>query len=243
MLFILGLCSSLMAQEPRKTAATALEKSQQLDTDHHLVGWWKLREAAGNIAADSAASPHPGTLAGGLAFAAPTVPGVAGAGLQFTGKDACVRINGFKGVTGPGPRTICVWIKTSAPTGELVSWGGDAAGKMWTLGFIRSRIGVTPKGGYLYMKAPVHDDVWHQVAVVVQEASPPNLHDHVKLFRDGTLAEIDDIGLLDLFPIETGDKNDVRIGGRFKGLMRDVRIYARALSEDEIKALYIREKS
>jgi hypothetical protein len=112
---------------------------------------------------------------------------------------------------------------------------------MWIFGHIRGRIGVTPKGGYLYMKAGTDDDTWHHVAVVVHEASPPNLHDHVKLFRDGELAEIDDIGLLDLWPIETGDQQDVCVGRRFKGLIDDLRIYDRALSEDEIKALFKRE--
>ena len=107
--------------------------------------------------------------------------------------------------------------------------------------FIRGRIGVTPNGGYYYMKAATNDDAWHHVAVVIQPASPPNLHDHVKLFRDGELAEIDDIGLLDLWPIETGDKLDVSIGRRCKGLIDELRIYDRALSEDEIKALFKRE--
>jgi len=71
----------------------------------------------------------------------------------------------------------------------------------------------------------------------VREASPPNLHDDVKLYRDGVPAEIDDIGLLDLWPIETGDKEDVKIGQRYKGLIDDLRIYDHALSDDEIKAL------
>ena len=52
------------------------------------------------------------------------------------------------------------------------------------------------------------------------------------------IAEIHDIGLLDLWPIDTGSDLDVRIGRRFKGLIDDVRIYDRALSEDEIKTLF-----
>ena len=60
----------------------------------------------------------------------------------------------------------------------------------------------------------------------------------MKLYKDGELAEIDDIGLLDLWPIETGDELDVTIGRGFRGLIDDVRIYERPLSGDEIKALY-----
>ena len=93
-----------------------------------------------------------------------------------------------------------MWIKTDAPAGEVISWGQNDHGKMWTLCFIRQGLGVTPNGGYLYMKRGIEDNAWHHVAAVVREASPPNLHDDVKLYKDGELAEIDDIGLLDLGP-------------------------------------------
>jgi hypothetical protein len=109
---------------------------------------------------------------------------------------------------------------------------------MWTLGFIRERIGVTPKGGYLYINPEIHDDVWHHVAVVVQDAELPNLHDDVKLYLNGELAEIHDIGLLDLWPIETGSDLDVRIGRGFQGAIDDLRIYDRALSDKEINDLF-----
>jgi hypothetical protein len=72
----------------------------------------------------------------------------------------------------------------------------------------------------------------------VEKAELPNLHDDVKLYLDGVLAEIHDIGLLDLWPIDTGSDLDVTIGDGFKGSIDDVRIYDRPLSEDEINALY-----
>jgi hypothetical protein len=125
-----------------------------------------------------------------------------------------------------------------ATTGEIVSWGTNDFGRMWTFGFVRGRIGVTPHGGYLYMNAETHDDQWHHVAVVVRRAEAPNLYDDVTLFLDGEVAGIHDIGLLDLWPIDTGDELDVRIGRNFKGLIDDLRIYSRTLSEDEIHALF-----
>jgi len=101
-----------------------------------------------------------------------------------------------------------------------------------------SGIGITPNGGYLYSSSQAHDDAWHHVVVVVDDVELPNLHDDVRLYQDGELAEIHDIGLLDLWPINTGSKLDVRIGRRFEGLLDDVRIYDRPLSEDEVKALF-----
>ena len=70
---------------------------------------------------------------------------------------------------------------------------------------------------------------------VVEKAPLPNLHDDVKLCQDGALGQIHDIGLLDLFPIETGVTLDVRIGRGFSGLLDDVRLYDRALTMEEVK--------
>jgi len=109
---------------------------------------------------------------------------------------------------------------------------------MWNFGFVRGRIGVTPHGGYLYMNQETHDDQWHHVAAVVRDADLPNLYDDVTLYLDGDVAEIHDIGLLDLWPLETGNELNVRIGPRFKGDLDDLRIYDRALSDEEIQVLF-----
>jgi hypothetical protein len=208
-----------------------------LNTDPHLVGWWKFDETSGTQVTDSSKQAHTGSLEGDFSLEKASVPGPTGRAAQFDGKLQWVRVTGFKGVTGTQARTMAAWIRTSTPAGEIVSWGRDEHGQMWQLKFIRERIGVTPKGGYLYMKAGVHDGTWHHIAIVVNDAAPPNLHDHVQLFKDGVPAEIDDIGLLDLWPIETGDKLDVSIGRGFQGAIGDLRIYDRALSEDEIRQL------
>ncbi|MDH4241120.1 MAG: LamG domain-containing protein, partial [Phycisphaerae bacterium] len=119
-----------------------------------------------------------------------------------------------------------------------ISWGSEDFGQMWIYRFIRGRLGVTPHGGYYYINDAIDDDQWHHMAVVVVEAELPNLHDDVRLYKDGTIAEIHDIGLLDLWPIETGNELNVTIGRGFKGLIDDVRIYDRPLSEEEIKAIF-----
>ena len=222
---------------PAGPPAATEPSSDALDRDRALVGWWKLDETSGVVATDSSPKGHRGSLDGGLTFATHSAPGRRGKALKLDGAESSLRIDGYKGVTGTAPRTVAAWVRTTTPAGEVVSWGSDEAGKMWTLGFIRGHLGVTPKGGYLYMRAGLHDGAWHHVAVVVREAAPPNLHDDVKLYADGELAEIDDIGLLDLYPIETGSTQDVRIGRRFKGLLDDIRIYGRALTDDEIKTL------
>ncbi len=215
------------------------DKPITLDTDPHLVCWWKFDEVAGKTAADSSRHNRKGTLKGNLSFDKNSVPGRTGKALKLDGGDNYIEITKYKGVSGTRPRTVTAWLKTTSSRGEIISWGTENYGKMWRYCFIRGRLGVTPHGGYYYINDAVHDDKWHHVAIVLLEAELPNLHDDVRLYKDGELAEIHDIGLLDLWPIETGAELDVTIGRRFKGLIDDVRIYDRALSEDEIKALFM----
>lgn len=221
-------------------AAPAEEKKTQavpLDKDPNLVGWWKFDDAGGTTAADSSRHGRKGTLKDGLSFDKHSAAGKAGKALRFDGR-GYVEITGYKGVTGTAPRTVAAWIKTKHTRGQIVSWGARDFGQMWTFGFGRGRVGVTPHGGKLYMNAPTHDDKWHHVAVVVEKVELPNLHDDVKLYLDGEQAAILGTGFLDMWPIKTGKELDVTIGRGFNGLIDDLRIYDRPLSIDEIRVLF-----
>lgn len=209
-----------------------------LDTDPNLAAWWKFDETSGKTAADASKHGRNAALKGELSFDKNSAAGQTGGAVRLDAGEGHLEATKYKGVGGTRPRTLAAWIKTMATTGEIVSWGTNDFGRMWTFGFVRGRIGVTPHGGYLYMNAETHDDQWHHVAVVVRRAEAPNLYDDVTLFLDGEVAVIHDIGLLDLWPIDTGDELDVRIGRNFKGLIDDLRIYSRTLSEDEIHALF-----
>jgi len=214
------------------------EKQTTLDKDPHLAGWWKLDETSGKIAADSSGHKRKGTLMEGLSFDKGSSAGKTGKALKFGGEEGHIKITKYKGVVGTKPRTVTAWIRTTRSRGEIVSWGADDFGKMFIFRFHRGRLGIIPNGGYYYMNDPVHDDEWHHVAAVIKEAELPNLHDDAVLYKDGVVAEIHDIGLLDLWPIDTGSDLDVTIGDGFNGLIDDVRIYDRALSDDEVMALF-----
>jgi hypothetical protein len=220
------------------TLAAGADKPATLDTDPNLAAWWKFDEAAGKVASDSSGHKHDGVLEGELSFDKSSAPGKAKEAIQLDGKESWIEVKGYKGIAGTRPRTVAAWIKTSTAKGEILSWGTEDFGQMFIFGHIRGRIGTTPNGGYLYMNAETNDDKWHHVAVVVRQAEMPNLHDDVSLYLDGRPAEIHDIGLLDLWPIQTGDKLDVRIGRGFAGSLDDLRIYDRPLSDEEIKALF-----
>jgi len=209
-----------------------------LDTEPNLVGWWKFDEISGKTASDSSKYGRKGTLKGGLSFDKGSVTGRTGKALKLDGEDNIIEITGYKGITGTHPRTVTAWLKTTSSRGDIISWGSEDFGQMFIYRFIRGRLGITPHGGYYYMNDAINDDKWHHVAVVVLEAELPNLHDDVRLYKDGELAEIHDIGLLDLWPIETGNELNVTIGRGFKGILDDVRIYDRPLSDEEIRAIF-----
>ena len=217
-----------------------MDKSQasSLDADPHLVGWWRLEENSGRTAADASKHGRHGTLRGGLAFEKRSVAGRVGRALALHGKDGLVEIVGYQGVTGTRVRTVAAWIKTAEDEGQIVVWGADDFGKLWEFGFIRGHLGVAPGGGYLYINDRINDDRWHHVAAVVDGGDPPNLHDNVKLYVDGLQPAIHDIGLLDLWPVDTGREMNVTIGRRFNGLIDEVRLYDRALRDDEVMVLF-----
>ena len=215
----------------------AKDKPVTLDNDPNLAGWWKFDETSGKTAADSSKHNRQGTLMEGLSFNKNSTTGKVSQALKFDG-DGFVEIKKYKGATGTHPRTVAAWFKTTKTRGDIISWGEDDFGKMFIFGHIRGRIGIRPNGGYLYINDETNDGKWHHVAAVVEDVELPNLHDDVKLYKDGEPAEIHDIGLLDLWPIDTGKEFDVTIGEGFEGPIDDVRIYNRALTEDEIKVLF-----
>ncbi len=236
----LCLCSALLVGVflAWDTPLAKADKAATLDTDPNLAARWTFDETSGQTAVDASKHGRNAALKGGLSFDKNSATGKTGKAIRLDGKEGYLEVPKYKGIGGTRPRTLAAWIKTTTASGEIVSWGANDFGKMWTLGFIRGRVGVTPHGGYLYMNAETHDDQWHHVVVVVREAEAPNLYNDVTLYLDGEVAIIHDIGLLDLWPIDTGNELDVRIGRKFKGLIDDVRIYDRVLSEDEVHALF-----
>jgi len=222
----------------KKTDPQAGEKAAEA-VDPNLVGWWSFDESSGTTAADSSQYRRNGTFKGKLSFDENSVQGRIGKAMNFDGgTDSYLEITGYKGITGTGPRTVTAWIKTKHSSGAITLWGLKDFGKMWKFGFIRRHIGITPHGGYYYIKDNMNDGQWHHVAVTVAEADPPSLNENVTVFTDGEVAEIHDIGLLGLWPVDTESGMDVKIGSGFNGALDDVRIYDRALSSEQIRALY-----
>ena len=93
-------------------------------------------------------------------------------------------------------------------------------------------------GGSIYGSSVLTDGAWHHVAAVLDNDGSPNLNE-IKLYVDGTEEAVP----ITSIAICTSYSDVVKIGvygttaKYFNGLIDDVRIYDRALSEAEIQVL------
>ena len=207
--------------------------------DPNLIGHWKLDDEGTGIVSDSSGNNHSGTLMGGASL----VPGLFGEAVEITTTGDRVEITDFAGVTGTQSRTVCAWIKTET-TGEIASWGENVAGQKWIFRVQTSNgnagaIRVEVNGGYSVASTDVRDGQWHHVAAVLVDDGAPDANE-IMLYVDG-LEEV--ISATDDVAIDTADTGVVRIGEApwhyrpFVGLIDEVRIYDRALTQPELQEL------
>ncbi|MBN1804199.1 MAG: discoidin domain-containing protein [Sedimentisphaerales bacterium] len=160
--------------------------------------------------------------------------------LYGPGDSGYIRFPGFYGVTGTGSRTCCAWIKTGVNQCHILTWGTSGSGNSWIvqtdlLGKLRVDVG---GGGYIKGNTTVINDAWHHIAAVLADDGSPNV-DEVQLYVDGQPQTTSSVSQ----SINTAAGGDVRIGVfssdplYFNGLIDDIRIYDRALSQKEIQKL------
>ncbi len=199
----------------------------------NLVGAWDLDEGSGTMAADNSGNERTGTL-----FEATWDTGVQGSALSFN--DTGYVETGYAGVTGTASRTCCAWIKTTEADRVFLSWGLNTAGKKWRIrlhstGGLRIEV----NGGYHFGQTFLADGEWHHTAVVLEDDGTPDVSE-TRLYVDG-FPETTDALLGE--PIDTDPAGEFRIGrstydnAGFIGLVDDVCVYDRALSDGEILSL------
>jgi len=205
-------------------------------TDPSLVGWWRLDEGAGATAVDYSGGDNHGTITGDPQW----VDGYAGGALEFDGSEDLVE-TAYAGITGTNSRTVSAWIKT-ATLGEIASWGINSTGQKWIFRVQNSNgtngaIRVEVNGGYQVGMTDLRDDQWHHVAAVLSDDGTPDVTE-ISLYVDG---EQELISANQSTAIDTAASGNVRIGEApwhnrpFTGLIDDVRIYNKPLTQDEIK--------
>ncbi len=197
--------------------------------DPSLVGWWKLDESSGMIAHDASDRGNDGTLEGGPAWVTGKIAGA----LLFDGEDDYVEV-GSVGISGMARRTLTGWAKASTTDipDETGVFGftpdGDTDGTYFDVEVNEGGTYVVNVQGFDGIVFGAVDTQWHHFALTFDGGAG-------SWFFDGRLVENleGELGTIDQF----------RIGGRpstskyFPGLIDDVRIYSRVLTEAEIQAV------
>jgi len=202
-----------------------------------LVGWWKLDDGSGGMAADSSGNGLNGRLVGDPTW----VDGIAAGALAFDGDGDYVNV-------GPDPKfnitnqiTVSAWIKVDVfdRDWQTIVAKGDSSWRLQrnagtnTLEFAGTGLLVpNNRWGGIYGKADVNDGQWHQ-AVGTYNGS------QLCLYVDGKLdvaAEVKGSIKMNEYPVYIGE--NLEKPQRFwKGLIDDVRIYNYGLSADEVAAI------
>jgi hypothetical protein len=202
--------------------------------DPNLIGWWKLDETSGTIAADSSGYGNDGTVVGG----GPWVSGYIDGALDFDGDDDYVDCGYDPIFDTAGEMTIAAWVNIrSVPTAwACVIAKGEYS---WRLSNEntepRYHFGITiwsASNPSIPGDTPVGYDEWHHVAGTYDGA---NINVYLDGSLDGTIETTSPIGV-NTANVLIGE-NPEAAGRNWDGLIDDVRIYNRALSAAEIGEL------
>ncbi len=209
--------------------------------DPALVAWWKLDEGIGTTVVDYSGNNNHGKFTFGEVE---WVEGIDGGALAFPG--GWVEMTEYEGVLGTQNRTVTAWIKTTG-YGDIVSWGlSTEDGQKWIFCVNHNATNGTFEalrtecaGSRIVGSTVLTDGQWHHVASVLESGGAPTIN-NIKLYVDGQREIISDSQVVDVNTVSDGRKVWLGEGHHnrmFPGLIDDIRIYEKALTQDEIKLL------
>ncbi|MDW8279637.1 MAG: LamG-like jellyroll fold domain-containing protein [bacterium] len=205
-----------------------------------LVGYWSFDEGSGTIAYDRSGYNNNGTLINGPTWQTETNCKV-GKCLSFDGVDDVV-VASANGVSiGVAPRTIIAWVNPYANTSRwgIIGYGtGDCTGKQFYIGR-HSGASFIFWGGcadYYFPSINIPNNSWNFLAITFDGYI-------IKGFKDGVFVgnTIQNINtpFITKFVIGAESITDaLNFRGFLPGLIDEVRVYNRALSDSEIRAIY-----
>ena len=219
----------------------------EMTDDPNFVGWWKLDEGIGNTAVDYSGHGHHGTVYGDPSW----VDGYDVGAMQFGGADriempGTSASDGYAAVDGEVSWTA--WFKTAGSSVASTILAQGPAGAAHVRG---NRSVNVEASGVIMVRGNsvgdlmdfgstgiVNDDQWHHVAVTIA-FDTVEANDTMKVYIDGDLGAGYEVDTIDInlhggaagdFIFTVGD----RAGTPFIGLIDDVRVYDRILTQDEV---------
>jgi 6-phosphogluconolactonase (cycloisomerase 2 family) len=196
-----------------------------------LVGYWKLDENTGTSAADSSGNGYTGTLTNGAGWG----DGYYGKGMTNDGSDDYLNVPTFSQPT--SAMTIVLWIKTVGTLDSYDSLAGNS-NSSWNAGWglfydgISMKFWIQDYAANVAASSWVSGAGWRHVAGTWDGST-------IRVYLEGVE------GTSDSYSGALTDSSALRIGDtvesanrNYPGVYDEVRIYNRALSAGEIKALY-----
>jgi len=195
---------------------------------------------------DSSGNARHGTAMGNPTF----VAGKVGQAINLRGLNDYVEITGYKGILGSNAFSITAWVKTTyigGDTQEIVYYGTHSGGQRCEFRVHEnSHIRMGNGAGQVEGLTAVTDGGWHHVAATIKE-NATNSSSEVRIYVDG---QDDTQESTDPDAFNLVADWDVTIGYRpsqndrfFNGQIDDVRIYDRALSQEEMAWLAGRNRA
>ena len=202
-----------------------------------LVGWWKFDETNGTVAYDSSGNGNDGNLTGGPTWST----GKIGGALSFDGSDDFVDLGNSSDIALTLNKSLSMWLKPTAfgsrrnPYNR--SYGGTGTLTIETDGSISYFYGTAgrdadPYGTYRPLGGLTLNSWMHYC--LVRNLSSMKVY----LYLDGNLDK--EITAIHSTAVASSDNAFIGKGyaSNYHGLIDDVRIYDRALSAEEVQALY-----
>jgi hypothetical protein len=218
-----------------------------------LVGYWPFNSNAN----DESGNGNNGTVSG--ATVTTDRFGNPNSAYSFDGINDYIATN-YSGILGKNSRTISIWLKRELPniqTMYCLAYGGHASnrGNTFRCGFNFSNtagVDIDVSNGDILYASNHYDGLWHHYVWVVPNITDPKLTD-VRIYEDGELltevinygynkdwCENTSINTEELYKLLIGDFYDDEHNSHFyfSGDIDDIRIYNRALNEQEIQVLH-----
>ena len=215
-------------------------------TDPSLLAWWKLDEGAGTNVVDWSGHDHHGTLAGDPQWTG----GYAGGALAFDGDGDYVDFATPSDLYLPENYTYCAWFKVGTNI-----YGNSGAQYLLCIGSRSDLVlgiedGVSIDGDlslHYYDTAPGfhavgvdqivwNSDAWHMVAATKDAASGHKIYLDGELKGSDSNTNEDNYATTRLISIGARGWTNPKVAF-FNGKLDEVRIYDKALTENEIKEL------